>query len=74
MKGSTTNAEIAFMPSAPVIQPITKEPVSITIEPLRLTSRSVARSMRCPPAFASQSATKIAGVSMTAATATMKPS
>jgi hypothetical protein len=64
-------AEIAFMPSAPVTTPMRKEPTSITIEPLSMTSRKVVPSIRVSPVRASQSAAMIAGVSIAAATATM---
>ena len=76
----TTNGDSRVMPSSPVIQPTTKAPISSTTLPFNSTSRSncLLIPKPCPTgardrpaAFASNSPVRIAGVSITATTATM---
>ena len=79
--GAFTKAPIASMPFAPEIAPIANAPISSTTLPFSSTSRRSScetnvrsAALRLDPALASQSPAMIAGVSINAVTATMKPS
>jgi hypothetical protein len=72
---STTNGSSRTMPGSPEIQPMKKAPISSTTEPFSATSRiSSPRALGSGPlldAPASSRPVRIAGVSISASTATI---